>query len=109
MKLSRWMPPSSAVLLPLAALGVQWLCWSWLQPFVWFLFYPAVFFSAWRRGLRGGLWATALSTLIVWYFFIPTQRSFIFQDSRVLLSMVMFAGMGVLFALVHERLKQSSR
>ncbi len=59
--------------------------------------------------MRGGLWATAFSTLIVWYFFIPTQRSFIFQDSRVLLSVVMFAGMGVLFALVHERLKQSNR
>lgn len=99
----------SAVLLPLLALGVQWLCWSWLQPFVWFLFYPAVFFSAWRGALRGGLWATAFSTLIVWYFFIPTQRSFIVQDSRSLLSVVMFAGMGVLFALVHERLKQSSQ
>lgn len=59
--------------------------------------------------MRGGLWAAAFSTLIVWYFFIPTQRSFIFQDSRVLLSVVMFAGMGVLFALVHERLQQSSR
>lgn len=109
MKLSPWMPPSSAVLLPLAALGLQWLCWSWLQPFVWFLFYPAVFFSAWRGALRGGLWATAFSTLIVWYFFIPTQRSFTFQDSRFLLSVFMFAGMGVLFALVHERLKQSSQ
>ncbi|MFZ2278804.1 MAG: PAS domain S-box protein [Prosthecobacter sp.] len=103
------MPPSSAVLLPLAALSIQWLCWSWLQPFVWFLFYPAVFFSAWRGALCGGLWATAFSTLIVWYFFIPTQRSFIFQDSRAFLSVVMFAGMGVLFALVHERLKLSSR
>lgn len=109
MKLSRCMPPWSAVLFPLAALGMQWLCWSWLQPFVWFLFYPAVFFSAWRGGLRGGLWATAFSALIVWYFFIPTQRSFIFQDSRAFLSVVMFAGMGVLFALVHERLKQSGR
>lgn len=59
--------------------------------------------------MRGGLWATVFSTIIVWYFFIPTQRSFIVQDSRVFLSVIMFSGMGVLFSLVHERLKQSTQ
>ena len=104
----RWLPPWSAVLLPLLALGLQWRCWSWLQPLVWFLFFPAVFFSSWLGALRGGLWATAFSTLIVWYFFIPPEGSFVIKDTRSLFSVVMFMGMGVLFAVVHERLKQST-
>ncbi len=104
----RWTPPWSALVPPLVALAVQWLCWSWLQPLVWFLFYPAVFFSSWMGGLRAGLWATALSTIVVWYFFIPLQYSFVIQDYRSLVSMTLFMGMGVLFAVVHERLKQAS-
>ncbi len=104
----RWMPPLSALLPPFVALGVQWLCWSWLQPLVWFLFYPAVFFSSWMGGLRAGLWASALSVISVWYFFIPPQFSFAIQDYRTLLSVVLFMVMGALIAVVHERLKLSS-
>ena len=104
----RWLPPRCAVLLPLLALGVQWLCWSWLQPLVWFLFFPAVFFSSWMGALRGGLWATAFSTLIVWYVFLPPEGSFVIKDSRALFSVVLFMVMGVMFAMVHERLKQSN-
>ena len=104
----RWLPPWSAVLLPLLALGVQWLCWSWLQPLVWFLFFPAVFFSSWLGALRGGLWATAFSVIIVWYFFIPPEGSFVVKEPRAFFSVVLFIGMGVLFAVVHERLKKST-
>lgn len=35
-----------AVLLPLLALAPQWLLWLWIAPFVWFPFFPTVFFSA---------------------------------------------------------------
>ena len=105
----RWVPPWSAVLLPSLALGIQWLCWSWLQPLVWFLFFPAVFFSSWMGALRGGLWATAFSTWIVWYFFIPPQCSFAIKDPHALFSVVLFVGMGLLIAVVHERLKQSTQ
>ena len=58
--------------------------------------------------MRGGLWATALSTIIVWYFFIPPEGSFVIREPRALFSVVLFMGMGVLFAVVHERLKQST-
>ena len=92
---------------PVAALIVQSLFWAWLQPFVWFLFYPAVFFSSWIGGRRGGLWATALSAVLVWYFFIPPEGSLAIHDSRVLLSVALFAGMGVLFSHFHERLRHS--
>lgn len=44
-----------AVLLPFMALTLQWLLWPWIAPFVWFLYFPAVFFSARLGGLPGGL------------------------------------------------------
>src|ERR1035437_5278203 len=69
-----------AARIPLAASGVQWFFWAAIQPYVWFLFFPAVFFRSWLGGLRGGLVATALSTGLVWYFFIPPQFSFAVQS-----------------------------
>jgi PAS domain S-box-containing protein len=94
---------------PLVALGVQWLCWSWLQPLVWFLFFPAVFFSAWLGGRRGGLWATALSTVLVWYVFIAPDPAISARHAHVLLSMGLFTGMGTLMSLLHGRLQAATR
>ena len=108
MNLPRCLPPWSAWLSPLAALGVQWLCWSWLQPLVWFLFFPAVFFSAWIEGCRGGLWATAVSTALVWCVFIAPDPSISSRHTHVLLSMGLFIGMGMLVSLLHGRLQHST-
>ncbi len=58
------------VLLPLAALALQALLWPWLKPSAWFLFFPAVFFSARLSGPLGGLAATALSAGLAWLCFI---------------------------------------
>ncbi len=104
-----WMPPPAALLPPVAAFILQSLFWTWLHPLVWFLFYPAVFFSSWIGGLRGGLWATGMSTLLVWYFFIPPEYSFAIRDLHSILSIVVFVGMGGLFSLVHERLIRARR
>ncbi len=108
-------PPSNrqrlllAALVPVGAGGLQWLCWGFLQPYVWFLFFPAVFFSSWIGGKRGGLVSTALSMGLVWYFFMPPQFSFALEQPRELISMGMFAGMGILFSFFHERLRQVNR
>ncbi|MDI1313009.1 PAS domain S-box protein [Prosthecobacter sp.] len=109
MKLMCWMPPWSAVVLPLAALGAQWLCWSWLQPMVWFLFYPAVFFSSWIGGQRSGLWATLISTLLVLCFFIVQLPGIESRPAHVLLSMAVFNGMGVLVSLLHGQWQKSTQ
>jgi len=97
-----------AGLLPLAAFGLQWFFWAAIQPYVWFLFFPAVFFSSSVGGLRGGLVATALSTGLVWYFFIPPQFSFAVQSPMAYVSIAMFMGMGVLFSVVHDRLHRAN-
>jgi len=96
-----------AMLPPLGALALQWTFWPYIQPFVWFLFYPAVFFSSWIGGLRGGLVATFISTALVDFFFIPPEFSFAVGSPRTIPSIGIFVGMGILFSLFHGRLRQS--
>jgi PAS domain S-box-containing protein len=84
-----------ALLFPLAACALQWVFPALVHPYVWLLFYPAVFFSSLLGGGRAGLLATATSTLLAWWFFSPS-----------LISMIVFAGMGVLFSVTHERLSR---
>ena len=45
------------LLIPGIACAIQWIFWEQFQPFAWFLFYPAVFFSAQIGGRWGGLTA----------------------------------------------------
>ena len=94
-----------ALLIPLLALGLQWYFWSFIQPFVWFLFYPAVFFSSRIGGFSIGIASTLLSTVLVWYFFIPPRFSFAVSDPTLLVSIGLFNLMGFLFSLSHHRLR----
>jgi two-component system sensor histidine kinase/response regulator len=98
-----------STLIPLIAFALQWEFWVVIKPYVWFLFFPAVFFSSWIGGLYGGLIATALSTVLVWYFFIPLPFSFRLEAPMMLVSIGMFVFMGGLFSFFHERLKQAKR
>ena len=96
-----------AMLAPFVALGVQWLLWDYFHPYVWFLFFPTAFFSAWAGGLIGGIASTLTSALLVWYFFIPPSMSFALKEPSAGYSVVVFAVMGCLFALFHNRLRDS--
>src|ERR1017187_7805021 len=98
-----------AALIPLVACGLQLFFWTTLQPYVWLLFYPAVFFSSWVGGRRGGLLATALSTVLVCYFFIPPRFSFAIEKPVAFVSIGIFVTMGILFSYFHERLRQANQ
>jgi PAS domain S-box-containing protein len=98
-----------AGLIPLVAFVLQWTFWAAIQPYVWFLFFPAVFFSSWIGGKRAGLAATAFSTMAVWWFFIPERFSFALERSTSAFSIVIFAGMGVVFSLTHDRLRKANQ
>lgn len=97
----------AALVIPLAAFAVQSLLWGTIGPFVWFLFYPAVFVSSWIGGLPGGLGATCVSTLLVWWAFIPPRYAFAKEELRYLLSAAVFVIMGVVFSTFHERLRKA--
>ncbi len=98
-----------SLVIPLAALALQWALWDLLKPYVWFLFYPAVFFASLLTGLAGGIAATFLSALIVWYFFIPPQLSFAITGTSNLLAILIFSVTGTAFSVVARRLRQWNR
>ncbi|MFA7061044.1 MAG: PAS domain S-box protein [Pedobacter sp.] len=98
-----------AIFLPLASCAVQWLLWGWISPFVWFLFFPTVFFSAWLSGMAGGLVSTVISTALVWYFFIPPQLSWTVNNPNNLFSVAIFIIMGFFFSYTFNLLKKANR
>jgi PAS domain S-box-containing protein len=98
-----------AILIPLLAFVLQWVFWPVIQPYVWFLFYPAVFLSSWIGGLIGGLAATIISALLVGYYFIIPSFSFALEKPSMGLTMGVFMTMGILFSLLHERNHKAKR
>ena len=98
-----------SILLPFIACAVQWLLWDTLKPYVWFLFFPAAFFSAWLGGLKGGLAGTVIGALLAWYVFIPPTFSFTMDNPAAAFSVAVFVFMGSLFAYFFERLRQAMR
>ena len=87
---SSWLPSWPSLLPVLLAFGLQVLCWAWIKPLVWLLFYPAVFFSSWMGGRVSGWWATVISIGLVWFFFFPPERSFAVAEVRSIWSAVVF-------------------
>ncbi|MBI1891441.1 MAG: EAL domain-containing protein [Burkholderiales bacterium] len=101
--------PLLALSIPIAASILQWLLWPVVSPYSWFLFYPAVFISSWIGGRVSGLLASALSTCLVWWFFISPEYAFFKGDAKDLLAAAMFFGMGVLFSLFNGRLRRANQ
>jgi hypothetical protein len=60
---------------PLTAFAIQWVFHATVSR--WSLFYPAVFVSSWLGGFTSGVGATILSTIIVWWFFIPPSGAIV--------------------------------
>lgn len=96
-----------SLLLPFITCWVQWHFWSVFKPFVWFLFYPTVFFSSRIGGKFAGIISTAISALLVVYFFIPPQLSFAGKNINNLYSVAVFLLMGVMFSYTHDRLERA--
>ncbi len=98
-----------AILLPFVAMLLQWLFWEAIRPFVWFLFFPAVFFSSRTGGMAGGLAATALSATIVWWFFMEPRYSLVLENPAGWFSIAVFLAMGVFFSMTHEGLRRAKQ
>ncbi|MBX3203483.1 MAG: response regulator [Labilithrix sp.] len=109
----RWIskvPRFVASLLPVPlTLAFQLAFWAMIRPFGLFLFVQAVYISSWIGGLYAGLISTAVSTVIVHYYFVPTERAFLPIEPRHVLVLTMFAALGVVISLFHERFKQANR
>lgn len=87
-----------AVLVPFLAFAIQLNFWTMIQPFIWFLFYPAVFISSWIGGFYSGLAATIISIVLIVIFFVePGQIP--------ILPVGVFFMVGWIFSTFHERLR----
>ncbi len=97
-----------AILIPILAVFLQDLLWPMLSPMPLILLYPAVFLSAWIGGLVGGLIATALVTVIGYYYFLPPYAAWADQDSRFVYVSIIFVMMGITISLLFERLHRTT-
>ena len=96
----------AAVLLPIGAGTAQWLLRDSIGQLTYFLFYPAVFFAPMIGGLWAGIGATMLSSLTVWFVFLPPQFSFRIDHPALMAPLLLFTFMGIVFAVFHERLSR---
>ncbi len=100
--------PLNAILLaqlpPIIAAVLQWLFWKQIGPFIWFLFYPAVFLSARISGVIGGILATILSIFLAVFVFVDPQFSIQKESFGFIYSSFLFLGMGTLFGVFQQRL-----
>jgi sigma-B regulation protein RsbU (phosphoserine phosphatase) len=105
----KFLPTALAVLLPLLTSLLVHAVWSLIQPFGWFLFYPSVLFVAWIGGVQAGTIATLLSTLLVWFSFVPPEHALIKHELRYILPSLMFLGVGIAFSFFQGRLRKTTR
>lgn len=104
-----WLRPLLAMLPPIIAFILQWMFWSTIQPYAWFLFFPAVFVSSWIGGLLPGLLSTFISAALVAWFFIPPEFTFADKSPMALTSIGLFCIMGFLFSSFNGRLRNASK
>jgi PAS domain S-box-containing protein len=91
----------ASVLPPLVVLLILIALQDFLNPHVWFLFYPAIMLSSWLGGWRSAIIATAFSALLVWVFLIPA-------DPRRMFPTAVFVSTNVAIAFIHHRLRKTA-
>lgn len=98
-----------ALAMPFLACAVQWVFWDQLKPFIWFLFYPAVFMSAWVGGLAGAMPSGLIAALLAIVCFYLPSVSPGKGGVDYLPSVLVFLAMAALFGRIHDRLAASEQ
>jgi PAS domain-containing protein len=96
-----WFVP---VVLPVAALLLQLATRPYLQPGIWFFFFPAVFISAWLGGTRMSVPAAVLSACLARYFFMEPQHSMTVTALNQLFPLASFVVAGALLGFMRNRM-----
>lgn len=86
---------------------VQWALGPLIYPHVWFLFYPSLLISSWTMDRRSGLIATALSTGLIWWLFVPPEHSFV-KDPQELFAAGVFFSTGTVIIVFNDRLRKTT-
>lgn len=96
-----------SVLPPIFVDLLQHLIWPLIEPHSWFLFYPAVFISAWIGGVWGGIVSAGVSVVLVWWSFVPPVHVLFKDDPYFLIPASVFFSMAIVFSLFQGRLKEA--
>ncbi len=96
-----------AVLVPFVIGFSQYLFWEYIDPYVWFLFFPTVFFVAHFTGFWGGIVSSLVSVLLVWYIFIPPAFSWHLANTHNIFPIVIFLIIGYFLSDSQEKLRRS--
>jgi sigma-B regulation protein RsbU (phosphoserine phosphatase) len=98
-----------SIILPIFTAVVQHVIWPLIHPSAWSLFYPAVVFSSWIGGLTSGIVATLLSSVIVWWRFLPPEYTFAKDAARYIISAAVFLFVGLFLSFFQERLQRTTK
>ncbi|HMV80472.1 MAG TPA: PAS domain S-box protein [Leptospiraceae bacterium] len=92
-----------SVIIIIAVYFLQNAFWPLIRPYVWFLFYPAVFLSCFAGGRYGGYVSSVLSAFLVSVNFIPSSGFLVFVNPKDWASVTVFTLTGFLFAYFVNR------
>jgi two-component system cell cycle sensor histidine kinase/response regulator CckA len=99
-----WLVP---IVLPLGALAIQLVLWQYVQPGIWFFFFPAVFVSAWLGGIRMAVPAGALSAVLARYYFMAPSRSLDVSSPNHLFPLLAFIAAAALLGFMRDRMRHA--
>jgi PAS domain S-box-containing protein len=91
------------------ALVIQSLLWPVLAPFAWFVPLSVVLLASWFGGSSGGIGATLVSAVLVWWRFLSPEGSLLQKDPSAFLSATIFVGLGLTLSAFMERLKTTTQ
>lgn len=93
-----------ALAISVTAILLQKLFWDYLNPLVWILMYPAVFFASLAGGLGPGLFATFFCAAAALSLFWTSQPGFNWSGQTVF-QVLVFIVMGMVYSLFNNHLR----
>ena len=91
------------VLVSILAGVAQFLLWTWLQPLLWILFYPALILSALLGGTISSVTTGLSACIIIFFAFLPPLLSWEGKDLHALISAPIFLLVAYLVGRIHEQ------
>ncbi len=91
--------------MPFVATALQIYFWAYINPFIFLMFYPAVFVSGWLGGLFGGVISTILSVLLLLWFFVHPIHSFFDAQPNSYLAIAIFSINGFIISFLFHRIE----
>lgn len=92
---------------PFIATALQTYFWAYINPFIFLLFYPAVFVSGWLGGLIGGVISTIFSVFLLFWFFIHPVHSLYGGQPSSYLAIAIFTVNGFIISFLFHQLEAS--